>query len=77
MDGHSPWRARTQVFQYMENAGIFRHVVGHCLTLANHAMVPQENGAIFTFDDDAEAGSSSRIERLAGAIEPGKDSRFF
>ena len=41
-------------------------------TLANHAMIPQENGAIFTFDDDSEADSSSQIYRFAGAIEPGK-----
>jgi hypothetical protein len=35
-------------------------------------MVPQENGAVFTFDDDSEAGSSSRIDRFAGSIESGK-----
>jgi hypothetical protein len=39
-------------------------------------MLSQENGAIFTFDDDSEAGSSSRIERLAGAIEPGNIAFF-
>jgi len=61
----------------MENAGIFRHVVGHCLTLAHHAMLSQENGAIFTFDQDTEAGSPTRIDRFAGSIEPGKDSVFF
>jgi hypothetical protein len=40
-------------------------------------MVSQENGAIYTFDHDTEAGSPSGIDRLTGAIEPGKDSWFF
>jgi hypothetical protein len=35
-------------------------------------MVSQENGAIYTFDDDSKAGRSSGIDRFAGAIEPGK-----
>ena len=77
MDRHSPWRSRTQVFQDMQDTGIFGQVAGHCLTLANHAMVPQENGAVFTFDDDSEAGSSSRIDRFAGSIESGKELWFF
>jgi hypothetical protein len=61
----------------VENAGIFSHVVGRCLALAHHAMVPQENGPIFTFDHDTEAGSASGIDGLTGAVEPGKDSWFF
>jgi hypothetical protein len=77
MDRHSPWRARSEVFQDVEDTCVFRHVVGHGLAFAHHAMISQENGPIFALNDDTEAGSSSRIERLAGAIEPGKDSWFF
>jgi len=72
MDRHSSWRAGTQVFQDASDTGIFRHVVGHCLAPAHHAMLSQEDGTIFTPDHDSEAGSSSGIDRFAGAIEPGK-----
>ena len=46
MDGHSPWRARSKVFQYMENTGVFRHVVGHAAALTNIAVFPQEDRTI-------------------------------
>jgi hypothetical protein len=61
----------------VKDTGVLGHVVGHGTALADEAVVLQENDPIFTFDHDTEAGSSSRIERLAGAIEPGKDSWFF
>ena len=74
IDRHSSWRARTQVLQDVEDAGIFSHVVGHILAAANQAALSQENTAIFILDDDSKAGGSSWIDRLAGTIEPGKDS---
>jgi len=77
MDRHSPWRARTQVFQDVEDTGIFRHVVGHPTTLAKQAVFLQEDGTVIVLDYDSEAGSSSWIDRFASSIEPGKDSVFF
>jgi len=72
MDRHSPWRARTQVFQEVEDTGIFRHVVGHPATLANQAVFLQEDGTVFVLDHDSEGGGSSGIDRLASSIEPSK-----
>ena len=74
INGDSSRRARSEIFQYLADTGIFTHVVGHCLALAHHAMVSQENGPIFTLDHDSIAGSPSGIDRFAGSIEPGKDS---
>ena len=42
------------------------------LPFAGDAVLSQENGAVFTFDDDSEAGSASGIDGFAGAIEPSK-----
>jgi hypothetical protein len=56
----------------MEDTCIFRHVIGHGAAPADQAVFLEEDGTIVVFDHDSEAGSSSRIDRLAGAIEPGK-----
>ena len=72
MDRHSPWRARTQVFQEVEDTGIFRHVVGHLTSLTDQAVFLQEDGTIVAFDYDSEGSGSSGINRFASSIEPRK-----
>jgi hypothetical protein len=47
LDRHSPWRARTQTFQDMKDAGILRHIVGHGATLADQAASLREDWLIY------------------------------
>ena len=71
MDRHSPWRARSQILQYLENTGVFRHVVGHGTACTNQAMLPHKDGSILVFDHHSVGGGSSWINGSASPIEPG------
>ena len=70
MDGDSSWRARSEVLQYVENSGIFRHVIGHAAALANIAVFLQQDDTIAVFDHDSEGGGPSGIDRFASSVEP-------
>jgi hypothetical protein len=72
MDGDSSWRARTQVFQDVEYACVFRHVVGHGAALADEAVLLQEDGTVTISDHHPERSSSPGIHRFASSIEPSK-----
>jgi len=72
VDGSSSGRARTQVFQDVEDTGIFRQIVGHGTALASDPVLLHEDGTSIVLDHHSEAGSSSGIDRFTGSIEPGK-----
>jgi hypothetical protein len=72
MDGDSSWRTRSEVLQYMENTGVFRHVVGHGTALAHVAVFPVENSTVAISDHHPERSGSSGIDRFASSVEPGK-----
>jgi hypothetical protein len=72
MDGASSWQASSEVFQYMENTCVFRHVVGHAAALTNKTVLPDQNSTILVFYHRSVRGGSTGIDRFAGSIEPGE-----
>jgi len=71
IDRHSPWRARTQVFQDVEYACVFRNVVGHGTALTDQAVLPHKDGTILVFDHHSVGSGSSGIDRSTSSIKPG------
>jgi hypothetical protein len=59
MDGYSPWRASTQVFQDLEYSCVFRHVVGHGTALTDQAVLPHKDGTVLVFDHYSVGSGSS------------------
>ena len=66
MDSDSSWRARSEVFQDVEETDVFGQMVRHGLALARYAVVSQEDGAIFTLDHDTEAKAPPFLPHCQG-----------
>src|ERR1035437_3290073 len=72
MDGDSPWRARSEVLQYLENSCVFRHVVGHGTAVSDKAVFLQEDGTVTISDHHPERSGPSGINGSATSIGPSK-----